>query len=734
MALTAGVSWNQTVSVPSASLGTGYVTFYFQQYYDVASNVSYIYTKRITASHSKFDGYYYSGAWKVGATITADGVSVANGDWTGSLVTAGVPAEMTGGTFPIVSGAIIHNTDGSKTTNISITINYLIGSDAGWVVRNKSATESVTLTTIPRKSSLTASNGTLGTAQTLTISRASNNFAHSIRYACGTSDVALVTKTTSTSVSFTPPLNLSKQNTTGTSVSITFTLYTFESAADDAKEVGRTTKTISCAIPASVKPSCSLSVGDVTGYADTFGGYVQGQSKLEIIVTPTLAYDSPIASYTVTADGKTYGYSDIETPALTNSGTLAVNATVKDQRGRSGSASQNITVLPYSPPAVTKLAVLRCNSDGSTNDMGTHCKVTYSFAITSLSSKNAKTIKLKYKKTSETAYTTVSLTSTYSATDATYVFAADESASYTVVIELADSFTSSSLSTSVSTAQVPMHLGSDGVSIAFGKLCEKEGYEFGKQIYDRFGTSIGGGLAAYTGGGDSGINPDTTLEELVLTSHTNAPQGLGTFYYIHTAFYNTKTATAARAQIAFPYNKTGSIYHRFYASGAWCAWTEYKKASDVVAKTELLDLVYPVNSYYIANHTTSPAELFGGTWYRVQSRFLYGCAESGTVGATGGASDVTLTSSQLPVMTGSIYGGHGTDGASAGGVGIFRSASGLFSTQIVRQYCPDFSTKAYWAGSSSNPSYHGVKLSIGGGSSHTNMPPYVNVAIWRRTA
>lgn len=44
---------------------------------------------------------------------------------------------------------------------------------------------------------------------------------------------------------------------------------------------------------------------------------------------------------------------------------------------------------------------------------------------------------------------------------------------------------------------------------------------------------------------------------------------------------------------------------------------------------------YPVGAYYIANNGQSPAAMFGGSWYRVEGRFLYGCATTGTIGGTG---------------------------------------------------------------------------------------------------
>ena len=228
--------------------------------------------------------------------------------------------------------------------------------------------------------------------------------------------------------------------------------------------------------------------------------------------------------------------------------------------------------------------------------------------------------------------------------------------------------------------------------------------------YDNQGTPIRNGLAAYTGGGDSGINPNITLEELILTSHTNAPQGAGTFYFIHTSFYNGKTTSAARAQFAYPYNKTGATYHRYYANGAWSAW-----ASSALA-------AYPVGSYYISGNDTSPASLFGGTWHRIESRFLWAAPSTSTLGATAGEMTHTLTASEMPSHThgatnGTLLGLRGVDGK----VERFRVASGS-------------SYYAFGATAMDGISYGGDVASTGGGAAHNNMPPYVAVAIWRRTA
>lgn len=358
-----------------------------------------------------------------------------------------------------------HSSDGTKTLQYSASF-YTGLSSSG----TQSASGSKVLTTIPRKSTLSTSNGTLGTAQTISVTRQSSSFTHTITYTCGSASGTICTKSTSTSISWTPPLTLASQNVTGTSITVSLKIETFNGSTS----LGYNTYSITCAIPASVKPSCSVSVSDPTGYDSTFGGYVQGRSKMQIAVTYTDAYDSALKSKKITADGKTY-YADTTTPVISSSSNITVSATVTDNRGRtSNAATSTVSVLPYTAPQISSLAVQRCNRDGTENSNGSYAKVTYSFAITSLSSKNSKTITLKYKKSSESSWTTDTLTSVYTTSGSTYIFAADDGSSYDVVLSVTDSFEEVTRSTSVSTASVIMHFPSSGNGMAVGKVSEIE--------------------------------------------------------------------------------------------------------------------------------------------------------------------------------------------------------------------------------------------------------------------
>lgn len=365
---------------------------------------------------------------------------------------------------------VAHESNGSKSIVISATGRINASS-----VITTTISSTITLDTIPRASSLTASNGTLGTAQTLTITRADSSFKHKITYACGSASGYAAGSssafTTATSVSWTPPLTLASQNTTGTSVSITFTLYTYTSGGT---QIGKVTKTISASIPASVVPTCSVAVSDSTGYASTYGGYIQGLSKAQVTVTGTPAHGSAIKSYSTTAFGSTYTVSSFTTNPPTSSGSFTISATVTDARKRKGTASASVTVLAYTKPTITAFSVHRCDSDGTSNDQGEYVKVVFSSKVTSLSSKNKATYTLKYKKTTASSYTSQTLTAyanNFAVSNGQYIFAAGTDSSYNVALYVADNFYSlQGGNTIASTAAVLMDFAKDGIGM--GKVSE----------------------------------------------------------------------------------------------------------------------------------------------------------------------------------------------------------------------------------------------------------------------
>lgn len=63
----------------------------------------------------------------------------------------------------------------------------------------------------------------------------------------------------------------------------------------------------------------------------------------------------------------------------------------------------------------------------------------------------------------------------------------------------------------------------------------------------------------------------------------------------------------------------------------------------------ILNLVYPVGSYYWSSESTDPGQLFGGTWTQVKDKFILALGDAyPTPGATGGSSTQTLTVNNIP--------------------------------------------------------------------------------------
>ncbi|MBQ8288094.1 MAG: hypothetical protein IJX76_04900 [Clostridia bacterium] len=131
-------------------------------------------------------------------------------------------------------------------------------------------------------------------------------------------------------------------------------------------------------------------------------------------------------------------------------------------------------------------------------------------------------------------------------------------------------------------------------------------------------------------------------------------------------------------------------------------------------KTEIINAVYPVGAIYISYSSTSPATLFGGSWTQIQGRFLLASSGSYTAGSTGGEATHTLTTDEMPSHN------HPTQFFSSDDTWKGSAKAAVMAAQWTRP-----------------TAYNATNVSTdatGGGSAHNNMPPYLAVYMWRRTA
>lgn len=118
-------------------------------------------------------------------------------------------------------------------------------------------------------------------------------------------------------------------------------------------------------------------------------------------------------------------------------------------------------------------------------------------------------------------------------------------------------------------------------------------------------------------------------------------------------------------------------------------------------------MAYPIGTIYISINSTNPSTLFGGTWEQIKDRFLLACGSTYKNGTTGGEATHKLTINEMPEHnhTENYVGvGWKQDGASG-------------------NYCVSSALEPYR-----------VTGNTGGSQAHNNMPPYLAVYMWKRTA
>lgn len=135
------------------------------------------------------------------------------------------------------------------------------------------------------------------------------------------------------------------------------------------------------------------------------------------------------------------------------------------------------------------------------------------------------------------------------------------------------------------------------------------------------------------------------------------------------------------------------------------AWMDTSEDVSGYSISELMQMAHPVGSIYQSTMDTSPQMLFGGTWERLKDRFLLAAGDTYEAGAIGGEATHTLTVDEMPAHQHNI-------------------------TTL-----PSNEAGAEWAGASGKSAVRAQSTTIvGGGAAHNNMPPYIAVYAWKRTA
>lgn len=134
------------------------------------------------------------------------------------------------------------------------------------------------------------------------------------------------------------------------------------------------------------------------------------------------------------------------------------------------------------------------------------------------------------------------------------------------------------------------------------------------------------------------------------------------------------------------------------------------KVADITPNIDnILNAIYPIGVIVCGAKPTV------GTWEKVEGRFLLGSSSSHGVGSTGGEETHTLTVNEMPRHSHNLNHPYAVWGKTSTNNGFAKSSGN-------------------WTGSDVAGGDYKHTANTGNGQAHNNMPPYLSVDMWRRTA
>lgn len=278
---------------------------------------------------------YLGGNWS--ATTTVDGQSQST--------SANIPYPTyinAGGWLYIgyTSTTVTHNADGSKVAGISVSF-----SSGDFSPSSAWASGNLTLTTIPRASSVTATNADIGSATSININRASSSFRHTLKYSFGNLSGTIVSRTSQTSYGWIVPTTFYEQIPNSPNGRCTITCETY---SGDTLISTKTTNFTATANQELCKPDISGTVVDIN--TDTIALTGDNTKFIKYYSNASVSWEA--TSKNSASIVRTYINNEITTtsPKIINGiNTNQISLSTLDTRGYRTSIIKNLTMINYIP-------------------------------------------------------------------------------------------------------------------------------------------------------------------------------------------------------------------------------------------------------------------------------------------------------------------------------------------------------------------------------------------------
>lgn len=384
---------------------------------------------------------YYK--WNINSNATKYGSMWANGVliWSGGVTIGGSGTK----TLATVTNIKIpHDSNGGKHFDFSFSQELKV-TLSGKYVGSVSASGGIDCDVIPRATKPYCSPASVyfGNSVTIKTPRASSDFGHVISYSYYDTNVQIAANQWNDEFKWTVPISLIDKMTNSAQSYLTFKVDTYNRAG---KYIGTNYCRLDLLMPSGYEPTITgiTYANDDATIANRFGAstIIQGISKVKFNVSTSTKNGATITYYYNEIDGQIAQGPNawFVTQPFKSSGTVVLKSTVTDSRGQKATLSKNISVTEWHSPTVKNVTAQRWNvSTNKADDSGTAVKITYSFSVAPVASKNDKTVMIQYKN-GETWTTLVTYTDSYSGENKVYIssngkFSADNAYSFRVLVK-----------------------------------------------------------------------------------------------------------------------------------------------------------------------------------------------------------------------------------------------------------------------------------------------------------
>lgn len=453
----------------SNSSGSLFLNVYIDQgEQNIAANTSTVNWEMTVSRSSYYHTYNKSGSSTLSLSLDGRNVHSSNPIW-----------EVWDGEVTLARGSstISHNADGTKTLPVSCTFSPNNGLHGTITV-----TANISLTTIPRASSVSVSAGTIGSPITINISRHSSSFKHTVRYVWGNKS-GTIASNVDTSTTWMIPLDFANEIPNSTSGTGTIYVDTYSAGT----KTGTQSTILTASIPTNMKPTLSnVTLTDANGVAR---GLLNGNNFLQIVSDIQVGFNGASGIYGSTITGYRAEIVNKNHVVTENGGRLGmmnfngsamIRASVVDSRGRRSDAKDiTINVIEYFAPSLSFSAV-RTRESPNIIQIIRNAKI----APLMLSGKQRNNMTLTFRvaplNTNNFSVDNGSasgvFTSVHTLTNSAANLAGNYPAtkSFVVIGRLEDKFTSVEFSATVATESVVMSYDKDG-RVGIGKVAEQGG-------------------------------------------------------------------------------------------------------------------------------------------------------------------------------------------------------------------------------------------------------------------